>query len=129
MKQTQNKKTAPNVERYINWLAQTAGMDHFAEYREREEMKHHYGQTVQAYQAGQATFEELFEAAEGSLKAWFFRSVQATPFPHPSFPVYASMALNEEFPLRCFGKAIYDCLAKKYTVRKGRFDGSYWVKP
>ena len=70
------------------WLLKDTGMDHFPDYDERESWKHKYGLVLQAFEKGEASMDELFLAADGKLRAWFFRSTERFSLIHTRFPVY-----------------------------------------
>ena len=114
------------------WLLEDSGMDHFPDYAERESWKQKYGLALQAFEKGEASMDDLFSAAEGKLRARFFRSAERFSLMHPRFPVYVSMLLQEE-PIRTlFPEALADQLVAKYGQRKkakciGIIDGSYWA--
>ena len=111
------------------WLLEYTGMDHFPDYAEQEELKHKYGQVLQAFKKGEASIDELFLAAEGSFLAWFFRSIDHLQLPllHPQFPVFTSMLLNEEHKRWIFPAEIVERMVAKYGQRKGEINGSYWI--
>ena len=114
------------------WLLKDTGMDHFPDYDERESWKHKYGLVRQAFEKGEASMTELFPAAEGRLRAWFFRSTERFSLIHPRFPVYVSMMLTEKHIKTLFPEALVDQLVAKYEQRKkaksaGIIDGSYWA--
>ena len=111
------------------WLLEYTGIDHFPDYAEQEELKHKYGQVLQAFKKGEASMDELFLASEGRSVAWFFRSVANLRLPllHPQFPAFTSRLLNEEH-IRCsFPAEIVERMVAKYGQRKGQIDGSYWI--
>ena len=111
------------------WLLSGSGMDYFPDYYEQEKWKHQYGLMLQAFEKGEATLDELALAAEGRLRAWFFRSVEHLQLPllHPLFPVFASMLLNEEYIRRIFPAEIVERMVAKYGRQKGQINGSYWI--
>ena len=114
------------------WLLSGSGMDYVPDYYEQEKWKQQYGVTLQAFEKGEATLDELVLAAEGRFRAWFFRSAGRFSLIHPRFPVYVSMLLNEEHIRKCFPMEIVERLVKKYgrcqkdKKARGIIDGSYW---
>ena len=111
------------------WLLTDTGMDQFLDYAEQEELKHKYGQVLQAFKNGEASMDELFIASEGRSVAWFFRSVANLRLPllHPQFPAFISMLLNEEHISWLFPAEIVERMVAKYGQRKGEINGSYWI--
>ena len=114
------------------WLLSGSGMDYVPDYYEQEKWKQQYGVTLQAFEKGEATLDELALAAEGRLRAWFFRSAERFSLIHPRFTVYVNMLLGEEHIRKCFPVEIVERLVKKYGRRQGErkvrgiIDGSYW---
>ena len=119
-----------NMEQDCEWLLEGSGADHFLNYDERESLKNQYGKIFQAFERGQANMDELFSAAEGRFRAWFFRSAERLPLIHPNFSVYVSMLLKDAHFRTLFPAEIVDRLAAKHDKRKGikgTIDGSYWT--
>ena len=114
------------------WLLSGSGMDCFPDYYEQEKWKQQYGVTLQAFEKGEANLEDLVLAAEGRLRAWFFRSAGRFSLIHPRFTVYVNMLLGEEHIRKCFPVEIVERLVKKYGQRqkdkkvRGVINGSYW---
>ena len=114
------------------WLLSGSGMDYVPDYYEQEKWKQQYGTVLKAFEEGEATMDDLVLAAEGRLRAWFFRSAGRFSLIHPGFPVYISMLLNEEHIRKCFPVEIVERLVKKYGQGqkdkkvRGIIDGSYW---
>ena len=114
------------------WLLEDSGMDHYPDYAERESWKQKYGLVLQSFEKGEASMDELFQVAEGHLRAWFFRSTERFSLIHPRFPVYVSMMLTEKHIKTLFPEALVDQLVAKFGQREkaksaGIIDGSYWA--
>lgn len=114
------------------WLLSGSGMDYVPDYHEQEQWKQQYGVTLQAFEKGEANLDDLVLAAEGRLRAWFFRSAGRFSLIHPRFMVYVFMLLKEEHIRNCFPVEIVERLVEKYGRRQGDkkvrgiIDGSYW---
>ena len=110
-------------------LRQQVLTEDYPSYQEQENWKTRYRDVLLEWGSGAATAEQMLEAAECRLKAWYFRSAKRIPYLHPSYPIFVSMLMAEDSIRMLFPEEICSLLVKRYGRRKGEIDGSYWSPP